>query len=145
MLYPEPLKKVYRMSWKVKLLNPFSPKPILVIQNKHDTPPTRNQDDDGGYFESIPFRVFRGSEGPIIDLNWSKKMYFLLSAGTDRNVRLWHIARVSWNIRSVLCLNCICSFLFLDISVLCRKILCFDDSKTKREEIGTMSTENFRR
>lgn len=63
------------------------------LKNKHDTPPTRNSDDDGGYFESVPFRVFRGSEGPIIDLNWSKKMYFLLSAGTDRNVRLWHIAR----------------------------------------------------
>jgi len=62
------------------------------LKNKHDTPPTRNKDDDG-YFESVPFRVFRGSEGPIIDLNWSKKMYFLLSAGTDRNVRLWHIAR----------------------------------------------------
>ncbi|KAL5260039.1 hypothetical protein ACHWQZ_G010226 [Mnemiopsis leidyi] len=63
------------------------------LKNKHDTPPTRNEKDDGGYFESVPFRVFRGSEGPIIDLNWSKKMYFLLSAGTDRNVRLWHIAR----------------------------------------------------
>lgn len=67
---------------------------LLSSQNKNDTPPQRNEDDKDGYYESVPFRVFRGSEGPIIDLNWSKKMYFLLSAGTDRNVRLWHIARV---------------------------------------------------
>ena len=64
-----------------------------TAQGKTDEPPVLNDDDDG-YFASVPFRIFEGSEAPILGLDWGGQ-YFLLSAGVDRVVRLWHIARVS--------------------------------------------------
>ncbi|KAM7539630.1 hypothetical protein Aperf_G00000021643 [Anoplocephala perfoliata] len=46
-----------------------------------------------------PLLVYRGHEGVITELAWSKNL-FLLSTGMDRQVRLWHISRR----------ECLCAF-----------------------------------
>ncbi|KAG5356925.1 putative WD repeat-containing protein [Yarrowia sp. E02] len=40
-------------------------------------------------FEETPEREFRGHEGDILDLSWSKNN-FLISSSMDKTVRLWH-------------------------------------------------------
>ncbi|VDL57978.1 unnamed protein product, partial [Hymenolepis diminuta] len=46
-----------------------------------------------------PLLVYRGHEGVITELAWSKNL-FLLSTGMDRQVRLWHVSRR----------ECLCAF-----------------------------------
>ena len=43
-------------------------------------------------FRSRPLIIYRGHEGVITDLVWSKNL-FLLATGMDKQVRLWHISR----------------------------------------------------
>lgn len=43
-------------------------------------------------FAPTPFRIYEGHTGDVIDLAWSKSN-FILSASTDKTVRLWHITR----------------------------------------------------
>ncbi|KAJ2968683.1 hypothetical protein NUW58_g10171 [Xylaria curta] len=50
-------------------------------------------------FHSQPAREFRGHEGDILDLSWSKNN-FLLSSSMDKTVRLWHMSRR----------ECLCTF-----------------------------------
>ncbi|KAG5451764.1 WD repeat-containing protein 44 [Clonorchis sinensis] len=49
-------------------------------------------------FRSQPLLVYRGHEGVVTDLTWSKNL-FLLATSMDHQVRLWHISR-----RECLCL-----------------------------------------
>lgn len=39
-----------------------------------------------------PYRVFEGHSGDVIDISWSRSN-FLLSASTDKTVRLWHVTK----------------------------------------------------
>ncbi|VDN14881.1 unnamed protein product [Dibothriocephalus latus] len=41
------------------------------------------------FFRSQPLLVYRGHDGVVTELAWSKNL-FLLSTGMDRQVRLWH-------------------------------------------------------
>lgn len=50
-------------------------------------------------FHSKPAREFKGHEGDILDLSWSKNN-FLLSSSMDKTVRLWHMSRQ----------GCLCTF-----------------------------------
>ncbi|KAI1114572.1 WD40-repeat-containing domain protein [Nemania sp. NC0429] len=50
-------------------------------------------------FHSKPAREFKGHEGDILDLSWSKNN-FLLSSSMDKTVRLWHMSRR----------ECLCTF-----------------------------------
>ncbi|GAP88905.1 putative WD repeat domain-containing protein [Rosellinia necatrix] len=50
-------------------------------------------------FHSKPTREFKGHEGDILDLSWSKNN-FLLSSSMDKTVRLWHMSRR----------ECLCTF-----------------------------------
>lgn len=49
-------------------------------------------------FRSQPLLVYRGHEGVVTDVTWSKNL-FILATSMDRQVRLWHISR-----RECLCL-----------------------------------------
>ncbi|KAL5112030.1 WD repeat-containing protein 44 [Taenia crassiceps] len=51
------------------------------------------------YYHAQPLLVYRGHEGVITELAWSKNL-FLLSTGMDRQVRLWHVSRQ----------ECLCAF-----------------------------------
>ncbi|VDM15938.1 unnamed protein product [Hydatigera taeniaeformis] len=51
------------------------------------------------YYHPQPLLVYRGHEGVITELAWSKNL-FLLSTGMDRQVRLWHVSRQ----------ECLCAF-----------------------------------
>ncbi|KAL5966394.1 WD repeat-containing protein 44 [Taenia solium] len=51
------------------------------------------------YYHPQPLLVYRGHEGVITELAWSKNL-FLLSTGMDRQVRLWHVSRR----------ECLCAF-----------------------------------
>ncbi|KAI0455277.1 WD40-repeat-containing domain protein [Xylaria acuta] len=50
-------------------------------------------------FHPQPAREFKGHEGDILDLSWSKNN-FLLSSSMDKTVRLWHMSRR----------ECLCTF-----------------------------------
>ncbi|KAI8944866.1 WD40-repeat-containing domain protein [Xylaria longipes] len=50
-------------------------------------------------FHPRPAREFKGHEGDILDLSWSKNN-FLLSSSMDKTVRLWHLSRR----------ECLCTF-----------------------------------
>ncbi|KAI0554309.1 WD40-repeat-containing domain protein [Xylaria curta] len=50
-------------------------------------------------FHPQPAREFKGHEGDILDLSWSKNN-FLLSSSMDKTVRLWHMSRK----------ECLCTF-----------------------------------
>lgn len=50
-------------------------------------------------FHPKPAREFKGHEGDILDLSWSKNN-FLLSSSMDKTVRLWHMSRR----------ECLCTF-----------------------------------
>ncbi|KAI1349826.1 WD40-repeat-containing domain protein [Xylaria sp. FL0043] len=50
-------------------------------------------------FLSKPAREFKGHEGDILDISWSKNN-FLLSSSMDKTVRLWHMSRR----------ECLCTF-----------------------------------
>ncbi|KAI0189452.1 WD40-repeat-containing domain protein [Astrocystis sublimbata] len=50
-------------------------------------------------FQTQPAREFKGHEGDILDLSWSKNN-FLLSSSMDKTVRLWHLSRR----------ECLCTF-----------------------------------
>ncbi|KAI0399171.1 WD40-repeat-containing domain protein [Xylaria palmicola] len=50
-------------------------------------------------FHPQPAREFKGHEGDILDLSWSKNN-FLLSSSMDKTVRLWHMSRQ----------ECLCTF-----------------------------------
>ncbi|CAH8607234.1 unnamed protein product [Dicrocoelium dendriticum] len=49
-------------------------------------------------FRAQPLLVYRGHEGVVTDVTWSKNL-FILATSMDRQVRLWHISR-----RECLCL-----------------------------------------
>uniref|UniRef100_A0A5K3F7W9 WD repeat-containing protein 44 n=2 Tax=Mesocestoides corti TaxID=53468 RepID=A0A5K3F7W9_MESCO len=51
------------------------------------------------FYHPQPLLVYRGHEGVVTELAWSKNL-FLLSTGMDRQVRLWHISRS----------ECLCAF-----------------------------------
>ncbi|KAI1185623.1 WD40-repeat-containing domain protein [Nemania serpens] len=55
-------------------------------------------------FHSKPAREFKGHEGEILDLSWSKNN-FLLSSSMDKTVRLWHLSRR----------ECLCTFKHKDL------------------------------
>uniref|UniRef100_A0A183SY61 WD repeat-containing protein 44 n=1 Tax=Schistocephalus solidus TaxID=70667 RepID=A0A183SY61_SCHSO len=44
------------------------------------------------FYRSQPLLVYRGHDGVVTELAWSKNL-FLLSTGMDRQVRLWHVSR----------------------------------------------------
>eukprot|EP01038_Epipyxis_sp_PR26KG_P009525 gene9525-12831_t len=44
------------------------------------------------FIHPTPYRVFAEHTGDVIDIAWSKSS-FILSASTDKDVRLWHVSR----------------------------------------------------
>jgi WD40 repeat protein len=50
-------------------------------------------------FQSKPFLIYQGHSSDILDVSWSKNL-FVLSASSDKTVRLWHIYKS----------ECLCSF-----------------------------------
>ena len=42
-------------------------------------------------FDPVPLQVFRGHKSDILDICWSHKSEFVLSAALDKSVRLWHV------------------------------------------------------
>lgn len=47
---------------------------------------------DSTIFSPVPYQVFEGHEGDVVDVSWSKND-FLLSSSIDQTVRLWHHSR----------------------------------------------------
>ncbi|KAI9360827.1 WD40-repeat-containing domain protein, partial [Zopfochytrium polystomum] len=57
-----------------------------------DSSPTKSLLQNESILSHYPSRTFAGHSGPILDVAWSRRL-FLLSASTDRTVRLWHPSR----------------------------------------------------
>ena len=55
--------------------------------------------DEQSPFHSKPLRVYTGHTADILDLSWSKSL-FLVSASSDKSVKLWHVYKS----------ECLCSF-----------------------------------
>lgn len=47
---------------------------------------------DFDFIQKTPFRIFTGHDKDVVDISWSKSQ-FILSASTDKTVRLWHISK----------------------------------------------------
>ena len=84
-----------------------------IVERAPEAAPSSKGEDDGvpsgaipcppRLFRTDPFRVFKGHKSDITDLSWSKSL-FLLSASTDKTVRLWHTTKV----------KCLCIFQHAD-------------------------------
>ncbi|CDS40057.1 WD repeat protein [Echinococcus multilocularis] len=70
-----------------------SPSDLLMLNSQS------RRSSSSAYYHPQPLLVYRGHEGVITELAWSKNL-FLLSTGMDRQVRLWHVSRQ----------ECLCAF-----------------------------------
>jgi WD40 repeat protein len=72
---------VWHLNKKVCLDSSSNPHEIRVEVNENIS-----------FIFPVPFRVFEGHASDVIDIAWSKSN-FILSASTDKTVRLWHVTR----------------------------------------------------
>jgi len=65
---------------------------------------TKSEDSPSSVFHPTPFIIYSGHEDDILDISWSRDL-FLISASSDKTVRLWHIYKQ----------DCLCCFVHKSI------------------------------